>query len=89
MPSTTVLARTRAYIAENFLYTRPDYQLADDDLLLERRIIDSMGMVELVTFLQDEFRIDIDEADITEENLGSLARIERYVRSKTMASEAA
>ena len=82
MNAVDVLTKTRAYITENFLYMRPDLELADDDLLLEKRIVDSMGMVELVTFLEDEFGIDMEDGEITEGNFATLAAISRFVMEK-------
>ncbi len=67
---------------ENFLYTRPDLRLGDDDRLLERGIIDSMGVMELVAFLQERFAITVDEREITEEHFGSIAAITAYVARK-------
>ena len=82
MNAVDVLTKTRTYITENFLYMRPDLELADDDLLLEKRIVDSMGMVELVTFLEDEFGIDMEDGEITEGNFATLAAISRFVMAK-------
>jgi acyl carrier protein len=78
----SVLQRTRAYITENFLYMRKDVQLGDADSLLERGVIDSMGVMELVQFLEKEFGIHVKDDDITEENLGTLAAIAKYVAGK-------
>ncbi len=77
-----VLARTRAYVQETFLYMRPAFVLGDDDRLLEKGVIDSMGVLELIGFLQREFGVAVDDQDITEENLGSLTSIARYVASR-------
>ena len=82
MNRTDIVAQTRAYITENFLYTRPDLRLGDDDRLLERGIIDSMGVMELVGFLQDQFGVKVDEREITEEHFGSIAAIAAYVARK-------
>jgi acyl carrier protein len=56
--------------------------LGDDDRLLERGIIDSMGVLELIAFLETEFGIAVGDDDVTEENLGTLASIDRYVASR-------
>jgi acyl carrier protein len=77
-----VRARIRSYIRENFLYLRPDLQLADDDRLLQRRILDSMGAVELVQFLEATFDFDVHDDEITEQNLGSIALIADFVLRK-------
>lgn len=77
-----VAHRTRSYIRKNFLYTRPDFELADDAQLLEAGIIDSMGIMELIEFVEDSFGIQIDDEEITEENLGTVAAISGYVSGK-------
>lgn len=79
---TAIIERARAYVLENFLYARTDVQLTESDALLERGIIDSMGVLELISFIQDEFRIKVGDDEITEENFGTLASIARYVVSK-------
>ena len=85
MNESYVRERTIAYITENFLYMRPDLTLADDDGLLEKGIIDSMGVVELVQFLQDELGVAVADEEITEENLGSVSSIVRFAMSKQPA----
>jgi len=77
-----IVDRTRAYVRENFLYMRPDWKLGDEDPLLGNGVIDSVGVIELVEFLQSTFDLAIDEEEITEQNLGSLAAIGRFVCEK-------
>ena len=74
--------RTRAYIRENFLYMRPDWPLQDEDPLFEGGVIDSIGVIELVGFLQSTFDFTIADDEIVEDNLGSLAAIGRFVAQK-------
>jgi len=50
-----VSSRVRSYITENFLYMRPDFSIGDEDSLLGNGIIDSMGVIEVITFNQQEF----------------------------------
>ena len=85
---TQIRERVRHFLEENFLYMRPDFELADDDRLLERGVVDSMGVAEMVTFIEDEFGINTSDEDITEANLGSLRAIGRFVSQKraTMAA---
>jgi len=82
MDDAAILARTRAYVTETFLYMRPGFTLADQDRLLQRGVIDSMGVMELIAFLRSEFGVDVADEDITESNLGTLADIARYVTAK-------
>jgi acyl carrier protein len=79
MDHAAILTRTRAYVNETFLYMRPDFTLGDQDRLLQRGVIDSMGVMELLVFLRSEFGVVVADEDITESNLGTLADIARYV----------
>ena len=79
MNETEILTRTRAYVQETFLYMRPGFALGDQDPLLQRGVIDSMGVMELLAFLRSEFGVVVADDDITETNLGTLADIARYV----------
>lgn len=79
MTQSQVADRTRTFIRESFLYARPDFTLDDDADLLTAGIVDSMGVMELIEFLEREFHIKIPDDDITEENLGTVSAIARYV----------
>lgn len=82
MTTSDVMEQARAYLLENFLYMRTDVVVGDSDSLLRHGIIDSLGVVELVEFLQATFGVTVDDDEITEENLGSLISIGRYVTRK-------
>ena len=79
---TGVVERVRAFINDNFLYMRPDFHLAADDKLLEKGVVDSMGIAELIAFIEDEFGIHAAEGEISEANFGSLAAIAAFVERK-------
>lgn len=74
-----VASRIRGYVQDNFLYMRPHFQLGEDDSLLEGGVIDSMGVMELITYLEEEYQLTVADHEITEENLGSLRAITRFV----------
>lgn len=82
MTTAEIVAETGQFVRESFLYARPDLDLRPDLPLLEAGIIDSMGVMELIDFLQARFGISIDDAEITEENLGTLHGIAALVRRK-------
>jgi acyl carrier protein len=79
-----VRAALADFIRSNFLYARPDYQLGDDDRLLDDGIVDSMGAVELVAFLEERFGVSVPDDEITEDNFGSIASIAGFVRRKLL-----
>ena len=89
LPVTDTLERTRAYVRANFLYMRPDFVLGDDDPLLAKGVIDSMGVMEMIGFLTSEFGIAVADEEVTEENLGSLQAIARFVAAKQRRTAAA
>lgn len=81
-----VVDRLRAYVRENFLYMRHDVELRDTDSLLGRGIVDSLGVMELITFLQAEFGVDVPDEMITEENFGTVRAIADFVMAKRAAA---
>lgn len=67
------------FIQETFLYMRPDFELRDDQSLMEHGIVDSMGVMEMLSFLEDTFGLHVDDSDVTEANLGNVNAIVEYV----------
>jgi acyl carrier protein len=78
----SVASQVTDWVRATFLYARPDFDLAPDLPLLERGVVDSTGVVELVEFLQDAFKITVADDEITEENLGTIGAIARYVAAR-------
>lgn len=89
MNEQAIIEQTREYIRENYLYTRPDARIGEDDHLQDTGVVDSMGMVELVTFLQDTFGFTAQDDEITEQNFATLRRIAQYVARKRDAGQVA
>ena len=57
-------------------------KLAEEDSLLDAGLIDSVSMIELISHLEKEFEIRVDEDDMIPENFDSISAISRYVDSK-------
>jgi acyl carrier protein len=81
-----VRSEMRSYVEENFLYLHPDVTLSDSDQFLTLGIVDSLSFVELVEEIQDRYGIEIEDVEITEENLGSIDAIATFVARKQAAS---
>lgn len=77
-----VKADVRQYILDNFLMGDAGAQLQDDQSFLDHHVIDSTGFIELVSYLEDTFKVKIMDEEMIPENLDSLNNIERFVRSK-------
>jgi len=73
--------KIRSFIVENFLFGNDD-GLSDDSSFLEEGIIDSTGILELVSFLEEEFGITVDDEDLIPENLDSINNVTNYLAKK-------
>ena len=78
MNSTSPKERIRSFIVDSFFVE----DFADDDSFLRRGLIDSTGMMELVAFLEEQFRISLQDGELVPENLDSLARVTAFVERK-------
>jgi len=73
--------KIRAFIMENFLFGN-DQGLNDDTSFLDEGIIDSTGILELVSFLEEEFDISVEDEEILPENLDSIKNVVAYLERK-------
>ena len=74
-------ATVRNFIVTNFLFGDAN-GLEDDASFLETGIIDSTGILELVTFLEENYRITIPDDELIPENLGAISSIASYLHRK-------
>ncbi|MGH2652908.1 MAG: acyl carrier protein [Actinomycetota bacterium] len=71
--------RIREFVTEEILFEENGAaRLADDSPLLDG-MIDSMALMRLVAFLEEEFEVQIDDVDITEENFRTVKDIAQLV----------
>jgi len=78
-----IAKKIRTFIFDNFLFDANEDALANDDSLLEKGIIDSTGVLELVEWLEDDFGLEIDDDDLIPENLDSVNNLAAFISSKT------
>jgi acyl carrier protein len=76
-----VQSKIREFIIENFLFGNAN-GLKDDTSFLEEGIIDSTGVLELVTFLEENFEIQVDDEELIPENLDSISNVTAYLERK-------
>ncbi|MDB6064619.1 MAG: hypothetical protein JWR26_827 [Pedosphaera sp.] len=72
----------REFIANNLLYSPEGFTHADDVSFLQEGIIDSLGVVELVAFIQTHFGVKVDQQEVTPDNFDSIAKLAAFVRRK-------
>ena len=75
--------KVRNYILENYLFTDDQSELNNDDSFLEKGIIDSTGILEVIFFLEEEFGISVDDEEMIPENLDSVDNIVKYLSTKS------
>ena len=73
--------KIRQFIVENFLFG-DDNGLKDDTSFLDEGIIDSTGILELVSFLEEEFSISVEDEELIPENLDSIMNVVAYLERK-------
>jgi acyl carrier protein len=76
----------RQFIIDNFLFGDSDKAPSTDDSLLDLGIVDSTGILELVSFLETQFKIEIDESELVPANLDSLGKLTQFLGRKTANS---
>ena len=81
----TIQNEVRQFVVENFLFGQGSTELRDDESLLDRGLIDSTGVLELVGFLERRYNISVDDRELIPDNLDSIARIVAFVEAKLRA----
>jgi acyl carrier protein len=71
----------RDFITKTF-YVPDVAALSDDASFLDKGILDSTSVLELTTFLETTFGIEIKDDELVPENLDSLANVESFVKRK-------
>ncbi len=81
VPTTAVL---RQFVTSNF-YVSDELVLDDTTSFLDQGILDSTGVLELVTFVEGKFGIAVQDDELVPANFDSLAALSAYVERKRLA----
>lgn len=82
MPS--IEQEVRGFIQEHFLMGAED-TLKNDDSFLEKGTFDSTGILELVSFLEQQYKIQLEPDELIPENLDSIDRLTQFLERKLAA----
>lgn len=83
--SETLQNQVRSFVVDNFLFGDQGGLSGDDHSLIENDVIDSTGVLELVSFIEERFGIAMSDAEIVPANLDSVARIAAFIERKREA----
>lgn len=72
----------KRYIVDNFLYGQDDGNMNEDVSLLQRGIIDSTGVLELVSFVQEQYGITVTDDELVPDNFDSINKIADFISQK-------
>lgn len=78
-------AAIRSFIAENFFFSVDGGSFSDSDSFLQEGIVDSLGVMDLVTFVGSTFGITVAPQDVTPANFDSVEKLAAYIERKRPA----
>jgi len=81
MQSTQTITELREFVTSNF-YIPTELGFDDTSSFLAQGILDSTGVLELVTFVEDRFGISVQDDELVPANFDSLAALCAYVERK-------
>ena len=72
----------REFLFDNYLFGYDENELDNDTSFLEFGVLDSMGIIELIVFIENEFGIEIAYSEILPENLDTVNCVSSLIYSK-------
>jgi len=76
-----IAPKIRQFVVDNYLFRGEDSFSADDSLIASG-LIDSTGILELVSFLESTFSLQIADDELVPDNLDSINQITSFVQQK-------
>jgi len=77
--------RIRDFISAELMFEDSSASLSDDTPLLAG-VIDSLGLMQLISFIEEEFDVAIDDAEVTASNFRTVGDIQRLIEQKVQVA---
>lgn len=74
--------KIRTFIQNNFLLGDKNRAIKEDESFLQSGIIDSTGVLELVNFIEETYKIKVEDEELVPENLDSIQNLIAYIQRK-------
>lgn len=74
--------KIRTFIIENYLFG-DDEGLEESTSFLDKGIIDSTGILELIDYISEEFSITVEDEELIPENLDSINNVTAFIARKS------
>lgn len=81
MTSDDARTRVRDFVLTRFPLARKR-EVTDEESLLEMQAVDSLGILELVAFIEEAFAIEVTDDDLVPEHFDSIAALARFVERR-------
>lgn len=82
---TEIKTTIREFIVNNFLFGNDDESFTVEDSFMEKGIIDSTGILEVIEFIEESYEIKIEDDELLPENLDSLINLSNFITRKMEA----
>lgn len=82
MTSEDLRAKIRAHVVSHF-HLGGKRHFGDEDSLLDAQVLDSLGILELVGYLEETFGIEVTDDDLSPENFDSIGALARFVAGRS------
>ena len=78
--------KMRDYMLENFLFTDDQSALVNNDSFMQKGIVDSTGILEVIHYMEEEFGMQIEDDEMIPENLDSIDNLVTFIARKQVAN---
>jgi len=79
-------AEVKKFIAKNFLFTDDVSAIQDDQSLMSSGTLDSTGILELIMFVEERFKLKVADDEMLPANFDSVSAIAAFIAQKQRAT---
>ena len=79
---TDIKEDVKQFIVNNFLFGVQEDTLKDSASFLENGILDSTGILELIQYIEENYKINVEDNELVPENLDSLNNVTEFINKK-------
>ena len=83
--TSSVIPEIRDFISRNFLFSDKGFHYGDDASFLQEGIVDSLGIIELVAFVEKQYGISVADHELLPTNFDSVSKLGSYITRKLAA----
>jgi len=78
----SIRADIKGFIVDSFLFGNKDQAFADSDSFMDKGIVDSTGILELTSFVEEKYKISIKDDEMVPDNLDSIDNLVGFISRK-------